>query len=82
MESLFDGTKVNLDHVHDKGMITRGQNVKFSLHVVLEPRLQWNSFHRKSNLVVVLLLDQLDYAVAARPKRISNVEQFVDLFGF
>ena len=58
------------------------QNIELSLQIVFVARLQGNRLHRKLNLIVVLLLDELDDAEFARAERVTCIIQVLDLLCF
>ena len=63
-------------------MVQLAQYVELSLRVVLEARLQGDRLHRKLDLVIVFLLDELDDAKLARAEAVTRAVQMVDFFRF
>ena len=63
-------------------MIQMTQNIELSLQIVLVARLQGNRLHRKLNLIVVLLLDELDDAEFTRAEGVTCIIQVLDLLRF
>ena len=62
-------------------MVQLTKDVELTLHVVLETRFQRNRLHHEPNLVVVPLLDYLEYAILARPEAVSDLEELLYLLG-
>lgn len=63
-------------------MVQLAQYVELSLRVVLEARLQGDRLHRKLDLVIVFLLDELDDAKLAGTEAVTRAVQMVDFFRF
>ena len=63
-------------------MVQLAQNIKLSLRVVLEARLQCDRLHRKLDLVIVFLLDEFDDAEFARAEAVARAVQVVDFLRF
>ena len=80
VQCLLEWAEVSFDHIHDHWVVQLAKNVVFTLHVVFVARLQWYGLHRKPDLVVVLLFNQLDDAVLSRAETVSDVEHSTHFF--
>ena len=81
VQCLLEWAEVSFNHIHDHWVVQLAKNVVLTLHVVFVTRFQRYGLHRKADLVVVLLFDQLDDAILSRAETVSDVEHATHFFG-
>ena len=79
---MVDRAEVDLDGVHDEGVVEATEDVELSLRIVFIARFKRDRLHGELDLVVVLLLDKLDDAILTGAKAIPHVVQLDNLLGF